>query len=89
MRGMVGAGDAAVGPYDLAAGHVGLDQGHVDGALDVARGRLDADAQVIRRTGQAVAERAAGVVRDERCRFRCAAVDAEVVRHAESLLPQV
>src|SRR5205085_4761346 len=76
-------------PGDLAASHVGRDERLVHSALDIARSRLDADAQMIRRTGQAVTERATGVVRDQRCRFRRAAVDAEVVRHAIDLLPQV
>src|ERR1043165_8489346 len=49
VRGMVGAGDAAIRSGDLAAGDVGGDEGFVDGALDVARGGLDSDAEMVRR----------------------------------------
>src|SRR5204862_6139962 len=46
VRGMVGAGHAAVRPDDLARGDVGGDDGLVHCALNVARGGLDADAEV-------------------------------------------
>src|SRR5439155_14722559 len=81
VRGMVGAGDCAVGPDDLACGDVGGDDSLVHRALDVARGRLDADAEVVRRPGDAGAERFAGFVGDERGGLRRSAVDAEVILH--------
>src|SRR5437763_15295583 len=83
MGGMIGPGDAAIGPDDLPAGHVRIDQGFIHRAFNVARGGLDSDAKVIGWTGDSIAQRAAGIVRDEGCRFRRAAVDAEVIRHAE------
>src|SRR5438067_730652 len=81
MRGMVGAGDSAIGPHDLAAGNVSGDQRLVDRALDVARRGLDAHPQMIRGAGHTVTERLALAVRDERSRFRGASVDSKEVRH--------
>jgi len=79
---MIGAGDAAIGPGDLAAGHVSGDERLVDGSLDIARSGLDADAKMIRRSGNPVAERFAIGVRDERGCFRRASIDPQKVRHA-------
>ena len=87
MGGMIRAGNAAVGPGDLAAGHVRGNQGLVDRPFDIARRRLDSDAQMIRGAGDAVAQEFAFTISDERGSFRGAAIDAEKVRHARSVSP--
>src|SRR5215208_1141076 len=79
MRGMVGARDSAVRIFDLADGHARFHERDVDGTLDVARGGLDADAKVIRRSGYTAAECGAFAVDDERGGFRRASVDAEEI----------
>src|SRR5207244_2511362 len=79
---MIGTGDSAVRVRNLPDGDAGLHERDVDRALDVPRRLLDADAQMIRAAGETASERRSVLVGDERCCFRCAAVDAE----EESLL---
>ena len=77
VRGVVRAGDPAVGPDDLAAGDVAGHQSLVDGPFDVARRGLHAHPQMVGRPGDAAAERFTVLIRDESGSFRSAPINPE------------
>src|SRR5688572_28572442 len=81
MGGVVSAGDSAIRVFDLADGDAGLDQGDVYGPLDVPRGGLDADAEMVGTASQSAPPGLAFFVDDERGCFRRAPVHSDVVLH--------